>query len=53
MVPENIHSYTTGGTLGGGGGGGGVIDWNPEDMGGFSGLDFEKGNTSLQTEPKL
>ena len=38
---------------GGGGGGGGSLDWNSENVGGFSGVDFQKGITGLQIEPKL
>jgi len=46
VVPENIHTYTTGGirrTWGGSldwnseGKGGGALDWNSKGMGGFSG----------------
>ena len=34
MVPENIHTHTTGGISESRRGGGGYVDWNSEDMGG-------------------
>ena len=53
MVPENIHTHTTGGISEFRRGGGvtstgiprtwgGYVDWNSEDMGGFIGLEFRR-----------
>ena len=53
VVPENIHTHTTGGISefrrGGGGyvdwnseGEGGYVDWNSEDMGGLIGLELRR-----------
>ena len=32
---------------------GGSLDWNSKGMGGFSGLDFQKGDAGSQIEPEL
>ena len=53
VVPENIHTHTTGGISEFRRGGGvtstgipkargGYVDWNSEDMGGFIGLEFRR-----------
>ena len=42
VVPENIHTYTTGGISEFRRGGGVYVDWNSEDMGGFIGLEFRR-----------
>ena len=40
VVPENIHTYTTGGSSEFRRGGGGYVDWNSEDMGGGGIVDW-------------